>query len=83
MACSSIDVGTADTRTVVCLLPQGMERGQAPVATPEEATPDQQAHPLHRLTLDTPDRRPRGPVRYPLARAARGIGVPGVFMRMR
>ncbi len=78
---TAIDVGAAHTHTAVCLLPRGMERGKAPVATHEEATPEQQATPLHHLTPDTPDRRPRGPVRYPLAREARGIGVPGVFMR--
>jgi class 3 adenylate cyclase len=55
---TAIDVGAADTRTAVCLLPRGMEHGKAPVATHEEATPEQQATPLHNLTPDTPDRRP-------------------------
>jgi hypothetical protein len=59
-----------------------MEPGQPPVRTPEEVTADQQALRLYYRTLDTPDRGPRGPVRYPPARAAWGIGVSGVFMHM-
>jgi hypothetical protein len=61
-------------------LPRGMERGKAYVAPDEEATLDRSAF-LPNLTPETPDLRPRVPGLYPPARSARGIRVPGVFMR--
>jgi len=62
-------------------LQRGMECGKAHVAMNEEAMLDQRAHSLHNLTPETPDLRLRAPVLYPPAREARGIRVPGVFMR--